>query len=131
MPTRFEQVPSDSLSEYSSSPRDERRSVFGNYRETTEQDRKKKSDAQNSKSDKQFCGRDPASNGSGLQSAIDSGVARSFIYGFLARAYADPDQQTWAWLVNGKTLTTFQASVAAVARHSRTLEKTAGHLGQE
>lgn len=38
-----------------------------------------------------------------LQASIDLLMARSFIYGFLASAYADPAPETWRWLLDDGT----------------------------
>ena len=38
-----------------------------------------------------------------LQASIDSAIARSFVYRFLARAFEDPEEQGWWWIGSTET----------------------------
>jgi DMSO reductase family type II enzyme chaperone len=67
----------------------------------------------------------------GLQEKIDSSVARAFIYGFLARSYADPEDETWTWFTDRQTLRTLQSGVAALEADSGSLEKAAIELVEQ
>ena len=70
-----------------------RRSVFGNYRA-------QEPSGITSTADKPAVSPAPITH---LQSAIDLALARSFIYSFLSRAYADPASSEWAWLCDFQT----------------------------
>lgn len=56
-----------------------------------------------------------ATAGAGLQSAIDSAIARSFLYRFLAQAYEDPKPESWQWLCSDETQESLQAATRIVA----------------
>jgi DMSO reductase family type II enzyme chaperone len=50
-----------------------------------------------------------------LQEAIDSAVARSFLYQLLARTFDDPTTEVWEWLTSTNTCVAFQSAVRTVA----------------
>jgi len=64
----------------------------------------------------------------GLQSGIDSAVARSFLYQFLARAFDEPTKEVWAWLMSGSTLGALHSAVRAVASAASPLSDSANTL---
>jgi len=68
----------------------------------------------------------PGANG-GLQAAINTAVARSFLYQFLARAFDDPAAEVWQWLTSAETRAAFQSAVSTVADTSH-LSDAAGTL---
>jgi DMSO reductase family type II enzyme chaperone len=49
-----------------------------------------------------------------LQTAIDTAVARAFLYQFLARAFDDSAAETWQWLTDSATRAVFSAAVHAL-----------------
>jgi DMSO reductase family type II enzyme chaperone len=63
-----------------------------------------------------------------LQAAIDSAVARSFIYQLLARAFADPEPDLWAVLSNPETHTGLDGAVAGLGPDQPRLKESAGQL---
>jgi DMSO reductase family type II enzyme chaperone len=61
----------------------------------------------------------------GLQAAIDAAVARAFLYQFLARAFEDPAQESWAWLTNASTHLALQSVARVLAKDSTALKNSA------
>ncbi len=57
-----------------------------------------------------------ASLPAGAQSAVEAALARSFIYRYLAQAYADPDPQSWEWLASPKTIALVCSAAALVSQ---------------
>jgi DMSO reductase family type II enzyme chaperone len=49
-----------------------------------------------------------------LQSSIDTAIARTFLYRFLARAFEDPDAEGWRWLTNLQTRRSLSSGLDAV-----------------
>jgi len=74
-----------------------KRSVFGNYR-ADDPDAADSTSAEPSASSNSAPSPHPAPATGLLQSAIDLALARSFLYRFLAAAFADPTPDGWAWL---------------------------------
>lgn len=50
-----------------------------------------------------------------LPGDLDAAMARAFIYQFLARAFADPDGESWAWLGASENRQSFWAAVKTFA----------------
>ena len=50
-----------------------------------------------------------------LQTSIDTAIARAFIFGLLARAFADPDIESWQWLSNQISRAMLLSAVNALA----------------
>lgn len=100
-----------------------KRSVFGNYscngRREDALPPNPKSEIQNPNCEQ---------NQVGLQAAIDSAVARAFVYQFLARAFEDPAMESWVWLTNNKTHNAFLSSVRALTDSSANPEQSATAL---
>jgi DMSO reductase family type II enzyme chaperone len=63
-----------------------------------------------------------------LQAAIDTAIARSFLYQFLACAYGDPERETWTWLTNADTQAAFQSAVEVLGGTSAGLANSASSL---
>jgi putative dimethyl sulfoxide reductase chaperone len=76
----------------------------------------------------------PTSNGdtrTSLQTAIDTAMARSFIYRFLAQAYQDPTEEGWHWLCAADCQASFKAAVRAPGAATSTLVERAGLLAAQ
>lgn len=93
MPTQSD---SASVGQWAARTNTPKRSVFGNYRST---ESALAPDFPGNPGPQQA----EASNAAALQSAIDSAVARAFIYRYLATAYADPNCDGWDWLCASET----------------------------
>jgi DMSO reductase family type II enzyme chaperone len=106
--------------------REARRSVFGNYRQT---DRPSGEDIpsppleERDRERRPYVSENPSSNTvhGNLQAAIDTSIARSFLYQFLARAFDDSTPESWTWLTDPETH-------SAVRAASRTLSASAPNL---
>ena len=101
------------------------RSVFGNYAPKTRSDQESPfpiADPANDPHVPPHPAGSAVSLHDGLQTCIDTAIARAFVYQFLARAFGDPGRDTWAWLTDGGTRTAFQSAVGALANGS-----TLGH----
>jgi DMSO reductase family type II enzyme chaperone len=61
-----------------------------------------------------------------LQSSIDTAVARTFLYRFLARVFEDPEPEGWQWLCHDETRRSLQAAMSAI--HSAHFAKCAEPL---
>lgn len=48
-----------------------------------------------------------------LQAAVDSALARSFIYQLIARAFETPELETWQWLTQSSTRSAFWSAIQA------------------
>lgn len=59
-----------------------------------------------------------------LQSAIDTAIARSFIYRFLAKAFEDPDRENWSWLTDSQTHVSLRLAVQAAGSPSSALVRS-------
>lgn len=98
-----------------------RRSVFGNYRaDDTEQLERGSVSRSPLESSDALRVTDPRSNAerensNTLQFSINSAIARSFVYRFLAQAYEDPTPEGWRWLTDADTLTSLRIAVAALS----------------
>jgi DMSO reductase family type II enzyme chaperone len=64
----------------------------------------------------------------GLQSAIDTAVARVFVYQFLARAFEDPALESWTWLTDTSTATALESAVRALPNDPVDLDKSVAEL---
>ena len=97
------------------------RSVFGNYRPADEDAAARAPPSGGSASEPPKGGTltsgtaaAPSSAIGDLQSAIDTAVARSFLYRYLAQAYQDPTAEGWSWLCDGGTQNNLRAAWIAV-----------------
>jgi putative dimethyl sulfoxide reductase chaperone len=53
-----------------------------------------------------------------LQESIDSAVARTFLYGFLARIFEDPEPNSWEWLTSHEIKAALRSSAIGFAEES-------------
>lgn len=88
-----------------------RRSVFGNYTAPVAP----VSGPARSEPPKKLAG---SETGAPLQHSIDSAVARTFHYRFLAKAFEDADPQGWAWLTSDEVTGAFRSAAATLAPSS-------------
>lgn len=93
------QTPSEPLKQWEARPRGDMRSVFGNYRAGGE--------AEAIMRDETFAA-SPAAPHPGNS---DEAMARAFIHQFLSRAFADPSEETWAWMGRGDVRQSFWSAV--------------------
>ena len=63
-----------------------------------------------------------------LQTAIDTAIARSFIYRFLAQAYEDPTEEGWAELTKANCLHSVESAVRALAGTAPALAEAVAQL---
>ncbi len=64
----------------------------------------------------------------GSRNSIDVGLARSLLHQFLARAFADPMVETWAWLTSADTHSAVLSAVRTLTLGSPGLEDSAATL---
>ena len=88
-----------------------KRSVFENYRPNDLGDSERKPVPSSQSRPTSAATLDPPA----LQTAIDSAVARSFIYRYLAKAYEDPTPESWQWLCDQETQKSLRIAARAVA----------------
>jgi len=50
------------------------------------------------------------------QESIDTAVARTFLYSFLARAFEDPEPDSWEWLTSREIRTALHSAAGALAK---------------
>lgn len=55
-----------------------------------------------------------------IQAAVDSALARSFIYQLIARAFETPERETWQWLTLSSTRSAFWSAIQANSAVSET-----------
>jgi DMSO reductase family type II enzyme chaperone len=129
MPTPFEEVKSTEWAARSNKPR---RSVFGNY-SPTEPGSSRREEAPSSnrqsaignrQSDQSLIKSAPTSE-VGLHGAIDTAVARAFLYQFLARAFEDPTTESWAWLTGVSTHLALQSATRLLTNDANGLQNSA------
>jgi len=94
-----------------------KRSVFGNYSSSSRREEAQTSFADVA-NDNQRLFTPAATSQAGLQAAIDTAVARAFLYQFLARAFEDPTVETWNWLCTPATQESVRAAWALVQRRT-------------
>jgi putative dimethyl sulfoxide reductase chaperone len=99
-----------------------RRSVFGNYNPVAAS-RESAADIERQPA---ALSRDVAT----LQQSIDSAVARTFLYRFLAKTFEDPESDGWKWLTSGETCEALGSAAVAFAQESlvASAEKLLGQL---
>jgi len=88
-----------------------RRSVFGNY----------SSSSAGSRENVPRVEREPTAlspDATLLQESIDSAIARTFVYGFLAKAFEDPEPESSQWLVSREVTDALRSAVVALAQKS-------------
>jgi putative dimethyl sulfoxide reductase chaperone len=99
------------------------RSVFGNYRS---EDQPIVAEEAGISSRKQAASRAAtAVEGAGLQATIDTAIGRSFLYGFLAKAYEDPSEQGWGMLTAEDRRQSFRVAVRVLAPSAPGLKERA------
>jgi DMSO reductase family type II enzyme chaperone len=131
MPTRFEQEHRTNgggqSEEWAARPAKPPRSILGNYPE-----RARDSEAQTASA-----ATPPAPDLTApltlsqakaiepLQTAIDIAVARSFLYRFLAQAYADPSEEAWAYMSEANCQAALDSAVRTLAPTAPALARAA------
>ncbi len=120
MPTPSEEFRSEKCETRTDTPR---RSVFGNHQPPPEAASRKS--AANPEDESAALLRGAATS----QASLDSTVARSFLYAFLARAFEDPDPGTWLTLCQSEFQSSLRSTIRAIAQAGpRNLESAAGRL---
>jgi DMSO reductase family type II enzyme chaperone len=131
MPTPSEMNPGADLGtqpgQWTASTDTPRRSIFKNYNARIQSDPAQIPSA-NSAITPQAFSSPLVSDIRTLQTAIDSAVARAFIYQFLARAFDDSAAESWQWLTGAATRTAFIAVVHALENPSANLQRSATAL---
>jgi DMSO reductase family type II enzyme chaperone len=113
MPTPFEKKPEvEHPSSNWAVPTRPSRSVFSNFKSELPESAE---DAIGRVPNAQRPGASPPVVAETLQAAIDTAVARTFVYQFLARAFEDPSPDTWTWLTHLQTHAAFTSAVGACA----------------
>ena len=103
MPTPSDTPPAQ---QWEARPTGRKRSIFGNFRDGGEAEGDAILPDEISA---------PTSESEALPRDLDAAMARAFIYQFLARAFADPDAETWAWLGESENRQSFWAAVKTLA----------------
>lgn len=85
-----------------------RRSVFGNYHPPVAVSPEIAANIER--------GAAPLRNAATLQESIDTAIARTFVYRYLAKAFEDPEPEGWAWLSAGEVTGSLRSSVRTLAR---------------
>jgi DMSO reductase family type II enzyme chaperone len=62
-----------------------------------------------------------------LQSAIDTAVARTFLYRFLAKAFEDPTEDAWCWLTSAGIQPALRSAVVVLTEPEQTGLRDAAH----
>ena len=101
MPTPSDTTP---VRQWEARPATRKRSVFGNFRDGGEADAILRDEPAPSTGASQAPPRD-----------LDLAMARAFIHQFLARAFANPDAEAWAWLGESAIRQSFWSAVKALA----------------
>ena len=86
-----------------------RRSVFGNYNPPV-------AEVPQSTANMARGGAALSQDSATLQDSIDTAVARTFIYRYLAKAFEDPEPEGWGWLSAGEVTGAMRSSVRTLAR---------------
>jgi len=89
-----------------------RRSVFGNYNAAPVA--ASRESAANTEGESAALSRDAAT----LLEAVDTAVARMFLYRFLARAFEDPDPEGWQWLTTSEVIGSIRSTATTLALDS-------------
>jgi TorA maturation chaperone TorD len=89
-----------------------RRSVFGNFSASPE------TAARQGAADGPWPSAALCRDAATLQASIDTALARTFLYRFLAQAFADADPQGWAWLTAGEVTSALRAATQTLAPES-------------
>jgi DMSO reductase family type II enzyme chaperone len=63
-----------------------------------------------------------------LQTAVDTAMARSFVYRFLAQAYQDPTEEAWRLLTSASCLHDFELAARALAAQRPSLAQSIAEL---
>lgn len=93
------QTPSEPLKQWEARPRGEKRSIFGNYRAGGEAEAIVRDEAFSATSD------------APLPRNSNEAMARAFVHQFLSRAFADPSEETWAWMGRSDVRQSFWSAV--------------------
>ena len=118
-------MPTRSDSQWTAHPARPPRSVFGNYHPATGAAKHDESHVPH-KSHESL--EDVPTIPVSLQSAIDTAIARSFLYRFLAHAYQDPTENDWAQLVEMGQSRSFISAVSTLQTSSSRLAASAASL---
>ena len=144
IPSEVKRTPAEEASNWAPRADTTRRSVFGNYAPckavgvrpssgaaTHDRDGRPESPVTGEQAEAAASedGRTPvfrcAPGVGSLQAAIDMAIARSFLYQFMARAFGDPELETWTWLACTDTQAAFQSTVEIFARQIAGLQNSA------
>ena len=68
------------------------------------------------------------SDGGNLQAAIDAGIARSYLYQFLARAFDDATIESWSWLTKPETHIALRSASRVLAGSGPSLQALAASV---
>lgn len=121
-------MPTRSDSQWAAHPARPPCSVFGNYHPTTGAAERDESQVPHNSHESP---EDARAIPDSLQSAIDTAIARSFLYRFLAHAYQDPTENDWAQLVETAQSQSFISAVSTLQTStSRLAVSAASLLGQ-
>lgn len=112
------------MSDWAARSETAKRSVFGNYSRSSRREEAQTSASAAAKEDQSIL-TSAAATHAGLQAAIDTAVARSFLYQFLAHAFEDPVMETWSWLTKTETRAALHSALSAVTGAATQLEKSA------
>ena len=88
-----------------------RRSVFGNYNSFSAGSRENVPTGERKPTAFSF-------DATPLQQSIDSAVARTFVYGFLAKAFEDPEPESCRWLVSREVGDALRSATVTLAQKS-------------
>ena len=112
MQTPFENAPGVNA------PRAVRRSVFGNYSDTPNDDAEVFASS--------VAKEKPAL---GIQASVDLAIARCFLYRTLAQAFEEPTRESWSWLCQNETRQVMGLAANAFSEHtSGDIQSAAGKL---